>query len=84
MPLWVQNPVASTTEIDLPDWYERIEEMSKRHATRQRRRASRKKEKRSSSGDDRSNFEGDRSNSRGDAEKNARAADLSVAVTTES
>jgi RNA polymerase sigma factor (sigma-70 family) len=52
------------TDIDLPDWYDRIEKMNTRHAARQRRRASRKKEKRSSSGGDRSNFEGDPSNSR--------------------
>jgi DNA-binding CsgD family transcriptional regulator len=41
--------VDSCTDIDLPDWYGRIEEMNKRHVARQRRRASRKKEKRSSS-----------------------------------
>ena len=83
--------VDSCTDIDLPDWYDRIEEMNKRHAARKRRRASHEKEKRSSSGGDRSNFEGDRSNfegdrnnSRGDAEKNGRARDDSVAVTTES
>ena len=29
-----------STDIDLPDWYDRIEEMNKRHAARQRRRAS--------------------------------------------
>lgn len=76
-------------DTDLPDWYDRIEEMNKRHAASHRRRASRKKEKRSSSGDDRSNFEGDRSNfegdrtnSREDRDKNARAPDLSVVVAT--
>jgi RNA polymerase sigma factor (sigma-70 family) len=57
-----------STDIDLPDWYDRIEEMNKRHAAAQRRRASRKKEKRSNSGGTRSNFAGDRNNSRGDAE----------------
>jgi DNA-directed RNA polymerase specialized sigma24 family protein len=72
------------TDIDLPDWYDRIEEMNKRHAARQRRRASRKKVNRSNSGGDRSNFEGDRSNFRRDADKNARARDLSVAVATKS
>lgn len=30
------------TDIDLPDWYDRIKEMSKRHAAKQRRRASAK------------------------------------------
>jgi hypothetical protein len=76
--------VDSCTDIDLPDWYDRIEEMNNRHAARKRRRASREIEKRSSSGGDRSNFEGDRSNSRGDADKNGRARDDAVAVTTES
>jgi len=55
------------TDIDLPDWYDRIEEMNKRHGARQRRHASRKKENRSSSGGDRSNIEGAASNSRRDA-----------------
>jgi RNA polymerase sigma factor (sigma-70 family) len=73
-----------STDIDLPDWYDRIEEMNKRHSARQRRRASRKKENRSSSGGDRSKFEGDRSNSRGDREKNERARDEPIAVATES
>jgi hypothetical protein len=68
----------------LPDWYDRVEEMNKRHAARQRRRASRKKEKRSNSGGDRSNFEENRSNSRGAREKNGRAPDVSVGATTES
>jgi len=72
------------TDMDLPDWYERIAAMSKRHAARQRRRASSKKEKRSNSGGERSNFGGERSNSRGDADKNAGARDLSVALTTNS
>ena len=90
--------VAFSTEIDLPDWYDGIEEMSKRHAARQRRGASRKKEKpstiegdrpnfaddRCSFEDDRCSFEDDRSNCRGDAEKNARVADDSIVVTTES
>jgi RNA polymerase sigma factor (sigma-70 family) len=66
-----------SADIDLPDWYDRVEEMNKRHAARQRRRVSRKKEKRSSSGGDRSKFEGDRSKSRGDP-------DVSVAVAIES
>ena len=56
----------SCADIDLPDSYDRIEEMNKRHAASQRRRASSIKEKRSSSGGDRSNFEGDRSNFEGD------------------
>jgi DNA-directed RNA polymerase specialized sigma24 family protein len=73
-----------STDIDLPDWYDRIEEMSKRHAARQRRRASRKKEKRSTSEGDRPNFEGDRSNCRGNPKKNARVADDSVVLPTES
>ena len=51
--------VDSFTDIDLPDWYDRIEEMSKRHAATQQRRALCKKEKRSSSRGNRSNFEGD-------------------------
>jgi hypothetical protein len=83
--------VDSCADTELPDWYDRLEEMNKRHAARQRRRASRKKEKCSSSGGDRcnfegdrSNFEGDRSNSRRNRDKNARARDLSVAVTTKS
>jgi hypothetical protein len=76
------------TEVDLPDWYDRIEEMSKRHAAGRQRRASRTKEKRSTAeGDrpnsegDRSNSEGDRSNSRGNRDKNARVADESVVLT---
>ena len=73
-----------STEIDLPDSYGGVAEMSKRHAARQRRRASGKKENRSTSGRDRSNFEGDRSNSRGDAEKNERARDVSVVFPTKS
>jgi DNA-binding CsgD family transcriptional regulator len=72
------------SDIDLPDWYDRLEDMNKRHAARQRRRASRKKGNRSSSGGDRSNFEGDRSNSRGAREKNGRARDKSVRVATKS
>ena len=71
-------------DIELPDWYDRIEEMNEQHASRQRPRASSKKENRSTFGGDRSNFEGDRSNSRGDAEKNAGARDASVGVTTKS
>lgn len=78
-------------DLDLPDWYDRVEEMSKRHAASQRRRASRKKVKRSSSRGDRSNFEGDcsnferdQSNPRGIAEQNAGAADDSVVLATES
>jgi RNA polymerase sigma factor (sigma-70 family) len=71
-------------DIDLPDWYDRLGEMNKRHAARQRRRASRKKEKRSNSGGDRSNFEENQSNSRGAREKTGRAPGVSVAVTTES
>lgn len=55
-----------STDIDLPDWYDRIEEMSKRHAARQRRRASSKKENGSSSGADRSSSGGDGSSSGGD------------------
>lgn len=70
--------------INLPAWDDRIEEMNQWHAARQRRRASLTKEKRSSSGRDRSNFEGDPSNSRGDAEKNARARDCSICVSTKS
>jgi DNA-binding CsgD family transcriptional regulator len=66
-----------STDIDLPDWYDRIEEMSRRYA-------SGKKEKRSSSGGDRSNFEDDRSNSRRDRDKHARARDRSIVVGTES
>jgi RNA polymerase sigma factor (sigma-70 family) len=54
-------------DIDLPDWYDRIAEMNKRHAARQRRRASGKKEKRSTSGGDHSNFQGDQSTPRGKA-----------------
>ena len=80
-----------STDIDLPDWFDRVGEMSKRHAARLRRRASREKVNPSTSGGDRSNsrgdrsnFEGDRSYSRGDADKNAGARDLSVAVTTKS
>lgn len=79
------------TDIDLPVWYDRIEEMNKRHAARQRRRASRKNAKCSSSGGDHSNFEGDhsnfegdRSNSGGDAAKNGRARDDLVRVATKS
>jgi RNA polymerase sigma factor (sigma-70 family) len=56
-----------SSDIDLPDWYDRVEEMNKRHAARQRRRSARKKENRSNSGGDRSNFDGDASNSRRDA-----------------
>lgn len=55
-----------SAEIDLPDWYDRAEEMNKRCAAKQRRRACNKKEKRSKVGGDRSNFEDDPSNSRGD------------------
>ena len=73
-----------STEIDLPDWYRRVEEMSKRHTASQRRRASRKRENRSTSGGDRSNFERDQSNSRGDSEKSAHAAHNSIVLTTES
>jgi DNA-binding CsgD family transcriptional regulator len=76
--------VEFSTDIDLPDWYDRIEEMSKRHAARQRRRASCKKEKRSTAEGDRSNFEGDRFNSRGNRKKNARVADDSIVLPTES
>jgi RNA polymerase sigma factor (sigma-70 family) len=79
------------TDIDLPEWYDRIEEMNKRQAARQRRRASRKTEKRSSSGGDGSNFkgdqfnfDGDRSNSGGVPEQNERARDESVRVATKS
>jgi RNA polymerase sigma factor (sigma-70 family) len=72
------------SDLDLSDWYDRIEEMSKRHAASQRRRASRKKEKRSSSRGDRIDFEGDRSNSRGAADTNARARDESEPVAAES
>lgn len=73
-----------STEMELPDSYERNEELNKQHAASQRQRASIKKEKRSSSGGARSNFEGDRSNSRGDRDTNARARDNSVAVPTKS
>ena len=73
-----------STVIDLPDWYDRLEEMNERHAARQRRRASSKKEKRSNSGGERSNFEENQSNSRGAREKNGRAPGTSVGVTTES
>jgi hypothetical protein len=76
--------VEFSTDIDLPDWYDRIEEMSKRHAARQRRRASCKKEKRSTAEGDRSNFEGDRFNSRGNRKKNARVADDSIVLPTQS
>jgi DNA-directed RNA polymerase specialized sigma24 family protein len=76
--------VEFSTDIDLPDWYDRIEEMSKRHAARQRRRASRKKEKRSTAEGDRPRFEGDRSKSRRNRERNARVAEDSVVLTTES
>jgi hypothetical protein len=76
--------VEFSTDIDLPDWYDRIEEMSKRHAARQRRRASRTKEKRSTAEGDRPKFEGDRSRCGGDRERNARVADDSVVLTTES
>ena len=71
-------------DLDLPDWYDRVEEMSKRHAASQRRRASRRKEIRSSSGGDRSSFEDDHSSSRCDAEGNAGAADESAPVAIES
>ena len=73
-----------STEIDLPDWYGGVEEMSKRHAARERRRASRERENRSTSGDDGSNFEGDRSNSRGDRKKSGHAPDVSVVLPTKS
>jgi len=56
-----------STDIDPPDWYDRIAEMNKRNTARQRRCAANKQENRSSSGGDRSNFEGDASNSRRDA-----------------
>jgi RNA polymerase sigma factor (sigma-70 family) len=56
------------TDIDLPDWYDRIAKMSKRHAAKQRRRASRKKENRSNSEGNPSNLEGDRPNRRADAD----------------
>lgn len=72
------------SDLDLPDWYDRIGEMCERYEARQRRSASCEKVNRSTSGGDRSNFAGDRSNSRGDADKNARDRDLSVAVTTKS
>lgn len=74
--------VDSSTDVDVPDWHDRIAEMNERHAASQRRRASSKRAKRSSSGGDPSNFEGDRSNARSDAEKNGRARDDSVGVTT--
>jgi hypothetical protein len=76
--------VDSCADTELPDWYDRLEEMNKRCGARQRRRASRKKENRSNSGGDRSNFEENQSNSRGAREKKGRAPDVSVAVTTES
>lgn len=61
--------------------YDRVEEMSKRHAARERRRASSMKEKRSSprgdtssSGGDASSSGGDASSSRGDAANSRRDA----------
>jgi len=54
-------------DIDLPGWYDRVEEMNKRHSARQRRRAARKQENHSKSGGNRSRFEGDASRSRRDA-----------------
>jgi len=57
-----------STDIDLPDWYDRIGEMNKRHAAKQRRRASRKEENRSNPGGSTSNLEGDRPNLRADAD----------------
>ena len=65
----MMDVVDFASDIDLPDWYDRIEKMNTRHAARQRRRTSRKKEKRSNSEGDRSNSEGDRSNSEGDRSK---------------
>lgn len=73
-----------STEIDLPNWYDRIEKMNTRHSARQRRRASRKKENRNNSGGDRSRFGGDPDTSRGARNKNGRAPVLSVAVPTKS
>ncbi len=55
------------TVVDLPDWYDRAQDMNKRHAAKKRRRPSCKKVNRSNVGGDPSNFEGDPSNSRGDA-----------------
>ena len=62
----VTTPAATTTEIDLPAWYDCVEEMSRRDAARNRRRASCEKENRSSFGGDRFNFGGDRFNFGGD------------------
>jgi len=45
-----------STDIDLPDWYDRVGEMNTRHVLKQRRRAARKREKRSTSGGDHSTF----------------------------
>ena len=79
------------SDLDLPDWYDRIEEICERYEARQRRRASSKKGKRSSSGGDRSSFEGDRSgverdqsNARRAADRNTRARDEAEPVATES
>jgi hypothetical protein len=63
------------SDIELPDWYDRLVDMNKRHAGRQRRRPSCKKENRSKFEGDRSRFEGDRSKFEGDRDENGRAPD---------
>jgi hypothetical protein len=72
------------TEVDRSLWFDRIEELRESDSAARLRRASGKTGDRCNFEGDRSNFEGDPSNSRGDAEKNARARDDSVAVTTKS
>ena len=57
--------------IDLPPWYEVVENMSERYAVRQVRRASNKKEKQSNIEGKRGNSEGEGGNSEGEGDKSA-------------
>jgi hypothetical protein len=94
----LQGVVDYLWDIEVPPWYDGVEELIERRAAAQRHRLSRKNGKRSSCGGkransggeransrgDRSNFEDDASNSRRDADKHTRVAHDSVGSTTES
>jgi hypothetical protein len=87
----LQGVVDYLWDIEVPPWYDGVEELIERRAAAQRHRPSCNNGKRSSSGGkransrgDRPNFEGDQSNSRRDADKHTRVAHDSVVLTTES
>jgi hypothetical protein len=62
-------------DIDLPPWYDRVDEMIERRAAAQRHRGSRKKGKRSNLEGERSNLEGERSNLEGERSSPAHEGD---------